>query len=83
MSSSFEYGLNAAAKEYDGVNKYIRITDIAYKISVTNQKVTEFLCPKPYRKKDKIGRKNTNKYTIKLIWKTTYKNPTKIYGPIL
>ena len=28
MSSSFEYGLNAAAKEYDGVNKYIRITDI-------------------------------------------------------
>ena len=29
------------------------------------------------------GRKNTNKYTIKLIWKTTYKNPTKIYGPIL
>lgn len=28
MSSSFEYGLNAAAKEYDGINKYIRITDI-------------------------------------------------------
>lgn len=28
MSSSFEYGLNAAAKEYDGKNKYIRITDI-------------------------------------------------------
>ncbi|MBP3239985.1 MAG: restriction endonuclease subunit S [Oribacterium sp.] len=28
MSSSFEYGLNAAAKEYDGTNKYIRITDI-------------------------------------------------------
>lgn len=27
-SSSFEYGLNAAAKEYDGKNKYIRITDI-------------------------------------------------------
>lgn len=26
--SSFEYGLNAAAKEYDGKNKYIRITDI-------------------------------------------------------
>ena len=25
---SFEYGLNAAAKEYDGTNKYIRITDI-------------------------------------------------------
>ena len=28
MSLSFEYGLNAAAKEYDGENKYIRITDI-------------------------------------------------------
>ena len=27
-ASSFEYGLNAAAKEYDGENKYIRITDI-------------------------------------------------------
>ena len=28
LSSSFEYGLNAAAKKYDGENKYIRITDI-------------------------------------------------------
>lgn len=28
VASSFEYGLNAAAKEYDGKNKYIRITDI-------------------------------------------------------
>ena len=28
LSSSFEYGLNVAAKEYDGENKYIRITDI-------------------------------------------------------
>lgn len=28
MSSSFDYGLNVAAKEYDGKNKYIRITDI-------------------------------------------------------
>jgi len=28
IASSFEYGLNAAAKEYDGENKYIRITDI-------------------------------------------------------
>ena len=28
VSSSFEYGLNAAAKEYDGANKYLRITDI-------------------------------------------------------
>jgi len=28
LASSFEYGLNAAAKEFDGVNKYLRITDI-------------------------------------------------------
>ena len=28
LASSFEYGLNVAAKEYDGENKYIRITDI-------------------------------------------------------
>lgn len=28
IADSFEYGLNAAAKNYDGVNKYIRITDI-------------------------------------------------------
>ena len=28
VCESFEYGLNAAAKEYDGENKYIRITDI-------------------------------------------------------
>ena len=28
MASSFEYGLNAAAKAYDGEYKYIRITDI-------------------------------------------------------
>ena len=28
MCSSFEYGLNASAKEFDGKNKYIRITDI-------------------------------------------------------
>ena len=28
MCSNFEYGLNAAAKEFDGTNKYIRITDI-------------------------------------------------------
>lgn len=26
--ASFEYGLNAAAKDYDGKNKYLRITDI-------------------------------------------------------
>lgn len=28
LSESFEYGLNAAAMEFDGENKYIRITDI-------------------------------------------------------
>ena len=28
VCNSFEYGLNAAAKEFDGINKYIRITDI-------------------------------------------------------
>lgn len=28
IATSFEYGLNAAAKEFDGINKYIRITDI-------------------------------------------------------
>ena len=28
IASAFEYGLNAAAKEFDGVNKYLRITDI-------------------------------------------------------
>ena len=28
IAYSFEYGLNAAAKEFDGINKYIRITDI-------------------------------------------------------
>ncbi|MBP3278387.1 MAG: restriction endonuclease subunit S, partial [Butyrivibrio sp.] len=28
LASTFEYGLNASAKEYDGENKYIRITDI-------------------------------------------------------
>ena len=28
LADSFEYGLNAAAKKFDGQNKYIRITDI-------------------------------------------------------
>ncbi|OYD26405.1 restriction endonuclease subunit S, partial [Mycoplasma testudineum] len=28
MSESFKYGLPAAATEYDGINKYLRITDI-------------------------------------------------------
>ena len=28
VAQSFEYGLNSAAKEYDGINKYLRITNI-------------------------------------------------------
>lgn len=28
LADTFEYGLNASAKEYDGQNKYLRITDI-------------------------------------------------------
>ena len=28
LPTGFDYGMNAAAKNYDGVNKYIRITDI-------------------------------------------------------
>ena len=28
IATSFEYGLNAAAEEFDGLNKYLRITDI-------------------------------------------------------
>ena len=28
IATSFEYGLNAAAEEFDGENKYLRITDI-------------------------------------------------------
>lgn len=28
VCNEFDYGLNVAAKEYDGINKYLRITDI-------------------------------------------------------
>jgi hypothetical protein len=28
LANSFEYGLNAAAVEFDGKNKYLRITDV-------------------------------------------------------
>ena len=28
IATGFDYGMNAAAKNYDGINKYIRITDI-------------------------------------------------------
>ena len=44
IASSFEYGLNAAAKEYDGENKYIRITDIddnTHEFLTDNYKLTE------------------------------------------
>ena len=28
ISKSIEYGLNASAKDFDGIHKYLRITDI-------------------------------------------------------
>ena len=37
ICNSFSYGLNAAAKPYDGENKYIRITDIADETRVFSQ----------------------------------------------
>ncbi len=37
VTELFEYGLNASAVEYDGVNKYIRITDIDDKTNNFNQ----------------------------------------------
>ncbi|WCT55091.1 restriction endonuclease subunit S [Paenibacillus kyungheensis] len=37
MSNSFEYGLNASATFFDGVNKYIRITDIDDENRLFNQ----------------------------------------------
>lgn len=52
VSSSIKYGLNAAAKDFDGVNKYIRITDIeeqtrsyieAGKVSPTGELTDEYL----------------------------------------
>ena len=36
LSLSFEYGLNASSKKYDGKNKYIRITDIDEKTNKLN-----------------------------------------------
>ncbi|WP_271004753.1 restriction endonuclease subunit S [Listeria seeligeri] len=38
VATSFEYGLNASSKEYDGENKYIRITDIDENSHLFNQK---------------------------------------------
>ena len=38
MSLSFDYGLNVASKEFDGKNKYIRITDIDDNSRKFNQK---------------------------------------------
>jgi type I restriction enzyme S subunit len=37
MSSSFDYGLNASATLFDGINKYIRITDIDDNSRLFNQ----------------------------------------------
>ncbi|TBX72057.1 restriction endonuclease subunit S [Bacillus mycoides] len=37
MSNSFEYGLNASATFFDGINKYIRITDIDDNSRLFNQ----------------------------------------------
>lgn len=37
LAESFEYGLNAPAIDYDGVNKYIRITDIDDDTRLFNQ----------------------------------------------
>ncbi|MBK1984364.1 restriction endonuclease subunit S [Listeria ivanovii] len=37
VATSFEYGLNASSKEYDGENKYIRITDINENSHLFNQ----------------------------------------------
>ncbi|HAC5988306.1 TPA_asm: restriction endonuclease subunit S [Listeria monocytogenes] len=37
IANSFEYGLNASSKTYDGENKYIRITDIDESSHVFNQ----------------------------------------------
>ncbi len=37
ICNSFAYGLNAAAKPYDGKNKYIRITDIADETRIFSQ----------------------------------------------
>lgn len=36
LALSFDYGLNAAATEYDGMNKYLRITDIDDKSRMFN-----------------------------------------------
>ncbi|MGY3724195.1 type I restriction enzyme, S subunit [Granulicatella balaenopterae] len=37
LINDFSYGLNAAAKEYDGINKYLRITDIDEQSNQFNQ----------------------------------------------
>ncbi|MFL2096352.1 restriction endonuclease subunit S [Marinilactibacillus psychrotolerans] len=37
LSTDFEYGLNASATSYDGINKYIRITDISEGNRLFNQ----------------------------------------------
>ena len=37
VSNSFDYGINAAAVSYDGINKYLRITDIDESSHLFNQ----------------------------------------------
>ena len=36
IATGFDYGMNAAAKPFDGENKYIRITDIDEALSTYN-----------------------------------------------
>ena len=54
VSSGVMYGMNAAAKEYDGVHKYIRITDI-------DENSREF-CPNPLSSPDE---KPDKRYKLK------------------
>lgn len=56
ICNSFEYGLNAASKEYDGKNKYIRITDI-------NDETREF--SKENLTSPDIDLKNLDSYKLK------------------
>lgn len=57
MAETFEYGLNAAATTYDGVNKYIRITDIdddtrEFKIDVLTSPDTNLSIADNYKLKE-------------------------------
>ena len=57
MAQSFEYGLNAAATEFDGINKYLRITDIddetrKFKFDALTTPDTELSLAENYRLKE-------------------------------